>query len=211
MVNRVANTPIAPAPSGEVRLACVGRLEPIKGVDFVIHSVARLRARGVSCRLRVIGDGTERQVLEQLAKRLGVDSDVLFTGTLGELDVQHALAESDVFVSGSHQEGFSLALLEALAQGLPAVVTDVGSARDVVRNGATGYVIDNRDPDMFADRVLEAAQRAPAMKSRCIQAAEPYSSEAVSASIVATLRGMVENGSVRLHEPRKTTLSEALR
>jgi len=197
-VPAMVNPPLRPfVPSTTtptLRLVCVGRLEPIKGVDLVIQVVAELSRRGAPCALEIIGDGTGRHRLENLAKRLGVQDKIRFSGTLGEEGVQHALAEADVFVSGSHQEGFSLALLEALAQGLPAVVTDVGSARDVVRDGVTGYVIDRREAALFAERVIAAATNAGSMRTRCVQAAEPYSSQVVSTTIVETLARVAGSG-----------------
>jgi glycosyltransferase involved in cell wall biosynthesis len=193
MVNSPMSSPPHRHASGVLRLICVGRLEAIKGVDFVLQVVAELSARGVLCELMIIGDGTGRHGLRRQAERLGIQHQVRFSGTLGEQDVWLALAEADVFVSGSHQEGFSLALLEALAQGLPAVVTDVGSARDVVQNGVTGYVITSRDAGMFAERVLAAAENAVFMRARCVKAAEPYSSGVVSTTIVDAL-ARIANG-----------------
>ena len=197
-----------------LRLICVGRLERIKGIDLVIQSVAVLVRGGHECTLDVIGDGSERGRLERLVARLDLGRAVSFKGTLSEADVQQALQESDIFVSGSHQEGFSLALLEALAQGLPAVVTDVGSARDVVRDGVTGYVVDRRDPSILADRVLATAARRQEMTSRCRIAAEPYSSGAVSGVIVDTLEAITRRSTDRLdpsHSVNAETLSHMAR
>lgn len=215
MVNPPATTLPPRKTAGGLRLVCVGRLEAIKGVDLVLQVVAELRTRGVPCELRIIGDGTSRRKLERQAERLGIQRQVVFSGTLSEGDVRCALSEADVFVSGSHQEGFSLALLEALAQGLPAVVTDVGSARDVVRDGVTGYVINSRDVRVFAERVIAAAASAASMRARCVKAAEPYSSEVVSATIVQALI-RIANGTgtefeVNLPEVSAGFVSEARR
>jgi len=173
--------------SGKIQLVCVGRLEPIKGVDLVIQAVAVLKSKGIPCKLHVVGDGSGRGTLERLASSLGVTETIRFTGALPEEEVQAKLSAADVFVSGSHQEGFSLALLEALAQGLPAVVTDVGSARDVVRDGQTGFVLDSRDPECFAEAVIKCAAAAGDMREPCVEAAKPYSSRAVSGMILNTL------------------------
>ena len=89
--------------------------------------------------------------------------------------VTQVLAESDVYVSGSHQEGFSLALLEALSMGLPAVVTYVGSAREVVLEGHTGYIVNRRDPDLFAGYVAAASAGRWEMRARCEAVAAPQS------------------------------------
>jgi glycosyltransferase involved in cell wall biosynthesis len=210
MVSRRGN-PREGTPSQRLRLVCVGRLERIKGIDLIIQSVAALVGRGRECTLDVIGDGSERGRLERLVARLNLERAVSFKGTLSEAGVQQALQESDIFVSGSHQEGFSLALLEALAQGLPAVVTDVGSARDVVRDGVTGYVVDRRDASVLADRVLAAAAQRQEMSSRCRAVAEPYSSGAVSGVIVDTLEAIASRSTDRLAPVNTPTLSQVAR
>jgi glycosyltransferase involved in cell wall biosynthesis len=133
-------------------------------------------------------------VLERLTARLGLGEAVTFMGALTQTQVHEVLAESDVFVSGSHQEGFSLALLEALSMGLPAVVTDVGSAREVVVEGRTGYVVDGRDPDLFAGYVAAASSERWDMREKCEEVAEQYGSDRVSTEIVDTLRRVAGQG-----------------
>jgi glycosyltransferase involved in cell wall biosynthesis len=178
-----------PQPTGKsLRLVSVGRVEPIKGIELLIRSAKRLLERGVPCELRVVGDGSQRLVLERQAARLGLGEVVTFLGALTQPEVHEVLAESDVYVSGSHQEGFSLALLEALSMGLPAVVTDVGSAREVVLEGHTGYVVNRRDPDLFAGYVAAASSGRWEMRERCEKIAEQYGSDRVSTDIVEALR-----------------------
>jgi glycosyltransferase involved in cell wall biosynthesis len=178
-----------------LRLVCVGRIEPIKGIELLVRTVRRLHERGTTCQLQVIGDGSQRSQLEALVAKLRLGEAVTFLGSLGQRDVQRVLAYSDVFVSGSYQEGFSLALLEGLASGLPAVVTDVGSARDVVQDGITGFVVNRRDPDLFAGCVAAAASARWQMRPHCRRAAEEYGSSKVSIRIMETLRHVADRRS----------------
>jgi glycosyltransferase involved in cell wall biosynthesis len=175
-----------------LRLVCVGRIEPIKGIELLVRTVRRLHERGTTCQLQVIGDGSQRSQLEALVAKLRLGEAVTFLGSLGQRDVQRVLAYSDVFVSGSYQEGFSLALLEGLASGLPAVVTDVGSARDVVQDGITGFVVNRRDPDLFAGCVAAAASARWQMRPHCKRAAGEYGSSTVSIQIIETLRHITD-------------------
>lgn len=102
----------------DVRLVgVVGRLEPVKQVDLAVRALAPLL--GPATRLVVVGDGSLRAQLEDLARAQGVDA---FTSFLGErLDVPSVLSALDVLVSPSHEETFGLVLLEALGAGLPIV------------------------------------------------------------------------------------------
>ncbi len=173
-----------PEPTGVLRLICVGRLESIKGIDFLVHVVSDLGRAGHGCHLKVIGDGSQRSRLQSLARRLGVEPMVAFSGARSQAEVMEALAASDVFVSGSHQEGFSLALIEALSMGVPCVVTDAGSAAEVVRDGETGYVVRTRNPADFATRVLAAANAQSSMRQYCRETGARYSSGEVTRLIL---------------------------
>ena len=179
-------------PSGrELQLVCVGRMERVKGVDFLLRVLKVLRDREIECSLRLVGDGSERNRLMRLTGTLGLWGAVEFVGVQKPKDVESIVAASDLFVSGSHQEGFSLALLEALALGVPAVVTDVGSARDVVRNGITGFIVQARDENLFAERILEARALRDEMRVSCEAVATLYSSTRISGLIMNVFARLV--------------------
>jgi len=158
-----------------VRMICIGRLERLKGVELPIRALRDAIDSGVRATLTVIGDGTHRRSLEHMAARLGVQRRVIFTGYLERVSIAEELRRSDVYVSGSTQEGFSIALLEALASGVPAVVTDVGGVREVVWDGITGFVC-GRDPAEMAQQVILSSIRANDMRATCRSVALEYSS-----------------------------------
>ena len=99
----------------------------------------------------IVGDGPLRQELETLAAALGLGDAVEFAGQ--RVDVSSILGRSRVFVLTSKTEGLSLALMEAMMAGLPAVVSDVGDLGDLVRHGENGYLVDVQTPDRFAERI----------------------------------------------------------
>lgn len=180
-----------------LRLVCVGRLVEMKGVDLLLGTVKVLRTRGFECHFDVVGEGTERQRLTSLAADIGIADCVRFHGDLRHDDALAVVDQADVFVSGSRKEGFSNALLEALALGVPAVVSDVGSAREVVIGGRTGYVVSDYTPEAFADAISEVASRDGAMSEDCQGVAAAYRGEHVVAQVLEVLRSGLNQTAAR--------------
>jgi glycosyltransferase involved in cell wall biosynthesis len=121
----------------------VGRLVPGKGFDLLLRAVARLPDRlpepeAGAVRVVVAGQGPEREPLRRLARRLGIAGRVAFPGECGELQVPRLLSAFDVFVSCSTEETFGLAVLEALAAGLPVVHVTCPAVDDLPRHEAPG-------------------------------------------------------------------------
>lgn len=134
------------------RAVTVGRLSPVKDQASLLQAMRRVVDVVPTFELDIVGDGPLRGELESLAGRLGLRDRVHFRGYHG--DVRPMLADADVFVLSSLSEGVSIALLEAMASGLPAVATDVGGNREVVVPGQTGYLVPPRAPDVLAAVML---------------------------------------------------------
>lgn len=126
-------------PAGCLRLAFVGRLVPYKGCDMAIESAAPLLRAGLAS-LDVVGDGPERQALEDLAKALGVDSAVRFRGWLSHSDVHEHMLRSDVFLFPSIREFGGGAVLEAMAAGCVPLIVDYGGPGELV-TPETGFCV----------------------------------------------------------------------
>jgi glycosyltransferase involved in cell wall biosynthesis len=125
-------------------IGAVGRLEPQKGFDVLMRAL-----RGVEgASLVLIGEGSERRPLEDLARRLGVDERVVWIGWSD--DPRSYLSTCDVFAFPSRFEGFPLAVLEALLARSAVVATDVGSVTEAVRDGETGLLVPAEDPIALA-------------------------------------------------------------
>lgn len=139
---------------GNEMVVAVGRLHPHKDLATLVRAVGLLAARRPALRLLVAGDGEERTGLAALAasEAPGV------VRLLGDRDdVPALLAAADAWASSSATEGTPLALLEAMAAGLPIVATDVGGVPDVVRDGREAVLVAPGDPGALAgalDRVL---------------------------------------------------------
>jgi len=118
-----------------------------KRVDLFLRIVSDLKARYPRIRAAILGTGPLRGELEELAGSLGLGECVEFLGFHEHTECYYNRAK--VFVLTSSAEGLSLAMLEAMACGLPVVVPAVGDLGDVVQNGVTGYLIEGADRDRF--------------------------------------------------------------
>ena len=132
----------------------VGRLHPVKGHDVLLRGFARVRDRLPDAALAIVGDGVARPAVARLAAELGVAHAVEFAGTLSPAQVRDRLGAARVFVQPSRSEGLPLALLEAMAAGVPVVATRVGGVPDVVAPG-TGLLVPPEQPDALADALLD--------------------------------------------------------
>jgi glycosyltransferase involved in cell wall biosynthesis len=133
-------------------IGSVGRLAPVKDQAVLVRALPLLR-RKLPAVLVVVGDGPLHGQLAQLAIDQGVADSVRFLGDRG--DVARLLAGFDVFALSSTSEGYSIALLEAAAAGLPIVATDVGGNREIVSDGATGRLVRPESHEAMADALQE--------------------------------------------------------
>jgi len=138
-------------------LLTVGRLVPRKGVDKVIESLPFVLKRHPNVRYYVVGDGPDRQRLQQLAYQVGVADHVVFTGRVP--DVRPYLRSCNIFVMPTREErqgdieGFGLVYLEAAIMGKPVIASPVGGAVDAVVNEKTGLFVNPLDPQEIASAV----------------------------------------------------------
>jgi sugar transferase (PEP-CTERM/EpsH1 system associated) len=133
----------------------VGRLSPEKDLGNLVRAVALITRQKPAFRLEIAGAGPCRAELEQLAKEVGVESQVSFLGEVR--DVAGLLSRASMFVLPSLTEGISLTLLEAMACGLPIVATRVGGTPEVVIDGQTGLLVPPADPAALARAILEVS------------------------------------------------------
>ncbi len=131
----------------------VGRLTWIKGYDYFLAALARLKQEGVAFQAQIIGGGELYSVLRFSIGDLNLSDRVQLIGELPAAEVLRRLPQADLFVISSHQEGVSNAALEGMAAGLPVVTTTAGGMSEVVRNGVDGFVVPVRDIRALADRI----------------------------------------------------------
>jgi glycosyltransferase involved in cell wall biosynthesis len=141
----------------------VGRMTEVKDSGAVLRVVAGLRARGVDAVLCMVGDGPDREGLEQLAHELGIARSCYFAGY--QEDVGGFYRLFDAFFLPSVNEGTPVSAIESLATGTPVVANRVGGVPDVVRDGVDGFLVEPGDDDAAAAR-LESLARDPALRER---------------------------------------------
>jgi glycosyltransferase involved in cell wall biosynthesis len=139
----------------EFLLVCAARLVETKGLDILIHAVSRVVRQGVSCRCLIVGDGPLKEKLMRLANSLGLSHYVLFEGF--HQDVRPYLQASSAFILTSRMEGLPVSVLEAMACGLPCIVTNVGGSPEAVKDHITGLVIPPSSVEAAADAILYLA------------------------------------------------------
>ena len=131
----------------------VARLVPIKAHDVFLKAAARVCTRFPQSRFLLVGDGERLEELRMLVERLHLREQVLFLGWRQDLD--RVLADLDVVVLTSRNEGSPVCLIEAMAAARPVVSTRVGGVGDVVDDGITGCLVDVDRPDDVADAIVE--------------------------------------------------------
>ena len=133
-------------------LGCVSRFDPVKRLEVLLDALGRLRDRIPDVMLVLVGGGGEEDRIRHLARRLGLQDRVIFTGFLeAPARIYPAL---DLYLSTSSKEGLPLALVEAMGAGLATVATDVPGHRDVLRQGKTGLLIPADNDSALADAVV---------------------------------------------------------
>jgi D-inositol-3-phosphate glycosyltransferase len=189
-------------------LLFVGRLERLKGVDVAIRALALLRDRDhEDLRLIVLGedvrDGeeSEKERLKAVASASGVRDRVDFLGSVAHHELPYFYAASDVCVMPSYSESFGLVALEAQACGRPVVASGVSGLRSVVRDEVSGYLIDDHDPAIYAERIgrlLSDPELAQQMGRRGRLLAQRYSWTRTADRLGNLFEGAIESTHARV-------------
>jgi glycosyltransferase involved in cell wall biosynthesis len=135
-------------------ICTVARLHPDKGHRFLFQAAERLTEQYPEAVFALVGRGDEEQELRAQASASAAAERIQFLGERS--DVPEILASSDLFVLPSLNEGLSIAMLEAMAVGVPVVATDVGGASDILITGQTGWLVPSGDPTALADAIGDA-------------------------------------------------------
>jgi glycosyltransferase involved in cell wall biosynthesis len=159
-------------PGGPV-VVCCGRISRTKGWDLIVAAFARFRRVHSSATLIFVGDGEDRRALMRELMASGVEGSVRITGFVPPGVVASYLNAADLVAVGSITEGWSLAMLEALACGKRLVSTKVSGAEAMVRPGVNGALAEQRSPEAFAE-AMEAAWRLPDNPGASVEIAAPY-------------------------------------
>jgi glycosyltransferase involved in cell wall biosynthesis len=132
-------------------LVAIGTLSVWKGHQHLVAAMPLIRERIPGARLLILGEGTERPMLQRLVKTLRLDGTVELPGRADS--VFSTLAKADLMVHPSLEEGFGIALLEGMSQECAVVATRVGGIPEVVEDGVTGLLVPSADPERLATAV----------------------------------------------------------
>jgi phosphatidylinositol alpha-mannosyltransferase len=166
----------------------VGRLEPRKGLAYLVRAFLRLKPSFPRLRLLLVGRDDRRQQEKAMAVvPARLRPDLVFVGAVPQADLPSYYASADVFCAPSlGGESFGIVLAEAMAVGLPVVCSDIGGYRDVVRNGSEGLLVPPRDPEALATALaglLDNPARRAAMGEAARGAAARYAWPVVAAEV----------------------------
>jgi glycosyltransferase involved in cell wall biosynthesis len=142
-------------------LLFVGRVVEKKGLRFLIAALPEILEKHPDAQLRVAGDGQELSTMKKLASDIGVAGQVHFIGAVTNEALPGLYQTSDVVVfpsvvaTGGDREGFGLVLVEALGCECAVVATDLPASRDIIQDGATALVVQQKDARQIADKVVQ--------------------------------------------------------
>lgn len=141
-------------PHGTKAVSIVARLEDIKGHDYFIDAADMLLKKGHKVKFYIAGTGSYEEHLKEKVKEMGREEDIIFTGFIS--DVDRLMAITDIQANASFgTEATSLALLEGMSLGIPAVVSDFGGNPGVIKNGENGFVVPKQNASALALKIEE--------------------------------------------------------
>lgn len=129
---------------------CVGRLTPAKGQAILLDAIARLRTDGRAIRLRLVGDGPDRPILERIATERALGQAVIFEGAVNQDRIRELYAAADAFALASFAEGIPVVLMEAMAMTIPCVTTFITGIPELIRDGQDGLLVAPSDSEGLA-------------------------------------------------------------
>ncbi|MBI2107392.1 glycosyltransferase family 4 protein [Candidatus Woesearchaeota archaeon] len=134
----------------------VGVLSVNKGVEYLIKSFPLIKEKMKNAKLHIVGDGPERNKLEQLSRELNIENDVKFFGKIPHDKVIEAYGEAKILVMPSiWMENSPFVLYEAMSAGKPVVASNRGGIVDLVRNGVNGAIVEPANPEEIAKNVIK--------------------------------------------------------
>lgn len=141
-----------------IKILTVGRLTWKKGGELMLDALALLNQKGYDFIFSVVGEGEDMERLKFAAYQIEIDNKVKFIGKISHNQIPYVMAENDIYLQYSIQEGFCNAVLEAQAAGILCVVSDAEGLIENVLDQQTGWVVPRNEPELLAKKLMEVLQ-----------------------------------------------------
>lgn len=175
------------------RIVALGRLHPKKGFQVLVEALAILRRRGLDCLCSIAGEGPERNRITSQIESAGLAKQVFLPGWTDH--VAKYLEDGDIFALPSFQEDFPLAVLDAMASGMPIVASAIDGPKDFLNDGQTALLVPPNDPvalaNAFERLIRDSELRERLGRAARSVAADKYGFESVGARLSAALRNVL--------------------
>ncbi|HEY9909261.1 MAG TPA: exopolysaccharide biosynthesis GT4 family glycosyltransferase EpsE [Thermosynechococcaceae cyanobacterium] len=153
----------SPQPGQVCRIFACGRLNPVKGHNYLISTIASLLQRGFKVHLQIAGEDEQggsgyHRELERMIQARSLSEHVELLGAVSEGRIRQGLEDAHVFALASLNEGIPVSVMEAMAMELPVVVTDVGGNSELIDSGVDGILVPSEDPDAMTEAIAQLLQ-----------------------------------------------------
>ena len=177
--------------SETIVIGTIARLDPIKNHRMMLNAFAQVLTSHPNTKLIIVGDGDERDNLQQQITTLGIQDNVIMTGY--DPQPQHYLALMQIFLLTSFSEGTSMTLLEAMALGKPCIVTDVGGNPEVIINDGNGLVVKTNDADAFSQAINQLFTEQQTTEKMSLYATTRYAATFSDSAMNAKFSNLYKN------------------
>jgi len=179
----------------EFEVLFTGSLYPLKGIEYLIKSMKHVICMQKRVKLRIVGEGPEKERLKFLIGKLGLRDKVIFEGFVPHDKIVKYYQNCDVFCFLTLGEPFGIAILEAMACGKPVIASKIGGPAEIVKDAETGFLVNPRDTETVAERIIqlikdEKLRKKMGRKARKI-VVEKYSLEKVSEEYYRLYRSLI--------------------
>jgi glycosyltransferase involved in cell wall biosynthesis len=137
----------------KIFIGAIGHLYKTKGYEYMIAAMEIVCRKQKNFALFIIGEGDERLRLEKLIRKFRLENNVFLSGSLDQ--AANLLMAFNIYVCSSVKEGLPYTILEAMYAGLPIVTTDVGGIPDMIHHNKNGLLVESKNPDQLAERILK--------------------------------------------------------
>ncbi|WAL58380.1 glycosyltransferase [Thermocoleostomius sinensis] len=207
--------PRIPAPEQPIRLISIARLTEKKGIEYGIRAVAKILKRYSNIEYLIVGSGELRERLAQIIQGLGVEAQIKLIGWKNQQEVidilnhSHILLAPSVTASDGNQEGIPVALMEAMAMGLPVISTYHSGIPELVEDDVSGFLVPERNIEALANKLedlLQQPERWVKMgQSGRSRVEEQFNINKLNDRLVEIYQALIETGQSNLHQEHNRT------